>query len=118
MDSRAAAGVEAGLSRPRAAAGPNRCRVGRDGRHARAGREVHYPPCWHDGTERPIHRPTDPEAQPESYSGKKKGHTRTNLLVSNETGHMGFLSHTCAGKASEKSLAELAGYTLPPGRCL
>jgi DDE superfamily endonuclease len=28
------------------------------------------------------------------------------------------LSHTCEGKASDKSLAELAGYTLPPGRCL
>jgi hypothetical protein len=31
---------------------------------------------------------------------------------------MCFLSHTCAGKASDKSLAELAGYTLPPGSCL
>jgi hypothetical protein len=28
------------------------------------------------------------------------------------------LSHTSAGKASEKSLAERAGYTLPPGSCL
>jgi hypothetical protein len=31
---------------------------------------------------------------------------------------MCFLSHTCEGKASEKSLAELAGYTLPAGSCL
>ena len=28
---------------------------------------------------------------------------------------MSFLSHTCEGKASDKSVAELAGYTCPPG---
>jgi hypothetical protein len=31
---------------------------------------------------------------------------------------MCFLSHTCEGKASDQSLAELAGYTWPPGRWL
>ena len=31
---------------------------------------------------------------------------------------MCFLSHTCEGKASDQSWAELAGYTLPPGRWL
>ena len=31
---------------------------------------------------------------------------------------MCFLSYTCEGKASDKSMAELAGYTLPPGSCL
>ena len=36
----------------------------------------------------------------------------------NETCHVCFLSHTSEGKASDKSLAELAGYTLPPGSCL
>jgi hypothetical protein len=34
------------------------------------------------------------------------------------TCHVCFLSHTSEGKASDKSLAELAGYTLPPGSCL
>jgi DDE superfamily endonuclease len=29
-----------------------------------------------------------------------------------------YLSYTYEGKASDKSLAELAGYTLPPGSCL
>ena len=29
-----------------------------------------------------------------------------------------FVSHTCAGNASDKRMAELAGYTLPPGSCL
>jgi DDE superfamily endonuclease len=38
--------------------------------------------------------------------------------VIHETCHLGFLSDTCDGKASDKSLAELAGYTLPPGSCL
>jgi DDE superfamily endonuclease len=31
---------------------------------------------------------------------------------------MCFLSHTCEGNASDKSLAEEAGYPLPPGSCL
>jgi hypothetical protein len=38
--------------------------------------------------------------------------------VINETCHVYFLSHTYEGKASDKSLAELAAYTLPPGSCL
>jgi hypothetical protein len=29
-----------------------------------------------------------------------------------------FLSITCEGKASDKTIAEQAGYTLPPGSCL
>jgi len=35
--------------------------------------------------------------------------------VITETCHVCFLSHTYEGKASDKSLAELAGYSLPPG---
>jgi hypothetical protein len=84
-------------------------------RNAREGREVHHTPFWHDGTERPIHRPTAPEEHQEDYRGKKKCHTRKNLLVIPETWHLCFLSHTCEGKASDKSLAEAAGYSLPPG---
>jgi DDE superfamily endonuclease len=38
--------------------------------------------------------------------------------VITETCRIGFLSHTCEGKASDKSLAEEAGYTLPLGSCL
>ena len=65
-----------------------------------------------------IHRPIDPAEQQEYYSGKKKCHTLKNLLVITETCHVCFLSHTYEGKASDKSLAELSGYTLPPGSCL
>jgi DDE superfamily endonuclease len=38
--------------------------------------------------------------------------------VITETCHVCFLSHTYEGNASDKSVAELAGYTLPPGSCL
>jgi hypothetical protein len=38
--------------------------------------------------------------------------------VINETCHVCFLSHTCEGKASNKSIAELTGYTLPSGSSL
>ena len=35
-----------------------------------------------------------------------------------ETCHIYFLSATYEGKANDKSLADLEGYTLPPGSCL
>jgi hypothetical protein len=38
--------------------------------------------------------------------------------VITETCHVCFLSHTAEGKASDKSLAELADSTLPAGSCL
>jgi hypothetical protein len=38
--------------------------------------------------------------------------------VITETCHVCFLSHTCEGKASDKSMAELTGSPLPPGSCL
>jgi hypothetical protein len=76
------------------------------------------PPFWHDGTERPIHRPVDPEAQQDDYRGKKKGHTRKNLLVIHETCHIGFLRATDEGIVPDKSLAELASYPLPRGSYL
>jgi hypothetical protein len=110
--------VESGLSAAGTAAGPNGCRVSDVPCEQTDQGCPHLPPFWHDGTERPIHRPKDPEEQQDHYSGKKKCHTLKNLLVINETCHVCFLSHTCEGKASDKSIAELAGYTLPPGSCL
>jgi hypothetical protein len=92
--------------------------VCRNVRDAHGGRKLHDSPCWHDGTERPIHRPTDPEEQQEYDSGKKQCHTRNNLLVIQETCHVCCLSHTWEGKATEKSMAKWSGYRLPPGSCL
>ncbi len=76
------------------------------------------PPVWHDGTERPIQRPHDSEEREEYDSGKKKRHTLKNLLLITETWHVCFWSLTCEGKASDKTIAEQAGYTLPPGSYL
>src|SRR5262249_52685963 len=45
-------------------------------------------------------------------------HTIKNLLVIDERCHICFLSATYEGKANDKSLAELEGYTLPHGSCL
>ena len=118
MDSLTACRIESSLSHPRTAAGPNRRSVCGEVRDASDGRRLHYAPLWHDGTERPIHRPADPAAQQEYDRGKKKGHTRKNLLLSTETCQVCFLSHPSEGKASDKSLAELSGYTLPPGSWL
>jgi len=57
------------------------------------------PPFWQDGTERPLHRPTDPEEQQAYSSGKQKCHPVKNLLVIGESCHVGFLSDTYEGKA-------------------
>ena len=73
------------------------------------------PPCGPDGTERPIHRPANPEDQEDYYSGQKQCHTLKNLLVINETCHMGCLRATDDGKANDKRLADLEGDTFPPG---
>jgi hypothetical protein len=51
-----------------------------------------------DGTERPIQRPKDNELQKTNYSGKKKRHTRKNLILSTRTRHIGFLSRTVESK--------------------
>src|SRR4029450_13696665 len=118
MDSSAPSRVESCLSGSRAAAGSYGRRVSCDARDSPDSRFHSSPPFWHDGTERPIQRPTGPEEQQEYYSGNKKCHTLKNLLVINEMCHICFLSHTYEGKASDKSLAEMAGYTLPPGASL
>jgi hypothetical protein len=106
------------VSAPRLPARPYRGRVRDPPRdHTDEGR-VHVPPLWHDGTERPIHRPPDPEDQPESDSGKKKSPTLTNLLVINEASRVCFWSESSEGQVPDKSLADLAGYTWPAGRGL
>jgi hypothetical protein len=110
--------VESGLSTSRAASCPHSRRFSRPAQNSTGEGRVHVHPFWHDGTERPIHRPKDPEEQQDHYSGKKKCHTVKNLLIIDETCHICFLSDTCEGKAHDKSLADLAGYTLPYGSCL
>jgi len=71
-------------------------------------------PFFHDGTERPIQRPKDPEDQQEYYSGKKKCHTIKNLLVITETCHICFLSATYEGRTHDKCIADLAAIRCHP----
>jgi hypothetical protein len=68
---------------------------------------------FHDGTERPIPRPTDPDAQKKYYSGKKKQHTVKNIVVIGSQCKILFLTHTCEGKKHDKKAADEAGYSLP-----
>ena len=53
---------------------------------------------FHDGTERPINRPQDPEEQKLYYSGKQKQHTIKNDVLIDETCKIEFLTDTVEGK--------------------
>jgi hypothetical protein len=55
-----------------------------------------------DGTERPIQRPLNPEAQKANYSGKKKRHTRKHLAAVDETKRVLVLSKAREGKLHDK----------------
>lgn len=57
-----------------------------------------------DGTERPIQRPKDKEKQKANYSGKKKKHTRKNLIITDKNKRVGFLSKTVEGKKHDFTL--------------
>lgn len=57
-----------------------------------------------DGTERPIQRPKDKEKQKNNYSGKKKRHTRKNLVITDKNKRIGFLSKTSNGKEHDFTL--------------
>jgi len=67
----------------------------------------------HDGTERPINRPQDPEEQHLYYSGKQKKHTIKNDIVIDEPCKIRFLSDTVEGKKNDKRLADESGYCVP-----
>ena len=55
-----------------------------------------------DGTERPIQRPQDSEAQKANYSGKKKRHTRKHLAAVDETKRVLVLTQAREGKLHDK----------------
>jgi len=73
---------------------------------------------FHDGVERAIVRPRDPEDQQTYYSGKKKQHTIKNILVVDAASKVRFLSATGEGKKHDKKAADEAGYQLPAGSTL
>jgi hypothetical protein len=57
-----------------------------------------------DGVERPIQRSKDPETQKDDYSGKKKRHTRKNLVVSDGQRRVLALSDTESGHRHDYAL--------------
>jgi hypothetical protein len=71
------------------------------------------PPFFHDGTERPINRPTDLDEQRFHYSGKKKQHTLKNLLLIADHCWIEFLSTTYEGSWHDKAMADCERYVLP-----
>lgn len=68
---------------------------------------------FHDGTERPVPRPRDPDTQSEMYSGKKKRHTVKNNVVGDTKQKVVLLTATCEGKRHDKRIADEAAYTVP-----
>lgn len=57
-----------------------------------------------DGTERPIRRPKNAERQKQHYSGKKKRHTKKNLVITDKSKKVGFLGKTAAGSNHDFTL--------------
>lgn len=60
----------------------------------------------HDGTEREIPRPSDPDLQKEYYSGKKKKHTVKNAVITCLAGFILFCGATVEGKMHDKKIAD------------
>jgi Helix-turn-helix of DDE superfamily endonuclease len=72
-----------------------------------------------DGTERRRQRPQEAIAQKAHDSGKKKAHTDKNLLLVNEnTGQVGSLGPTIAGKTHDKKAADAAPIAYPTNATL
>lgn len=70
-----------------------------------------------DGTERPTQRPKDKDKQKETYSGKKKRHTRKNLVITEKSKRIGFLGKTVSGKTHDFAILkkQASPDNMPPG---
>lgn len=69
-----------------------------------------------DGVERKIQRPKKSKLTKKRYSGKKKTHTRKNIIVSDKNKRIFVVSPSKDGKFHDKNMLdkELIGETLPP----
>ena len=65
-----------------------------------------------DGTERPLQRPKDKAKQKKNYSGKKKAHTRKNIVITDKNKRIGFLNPPEEGKRHDYSIFK---DLFPPG---
>ncbi len=68
-----------------------------------------------DGTERPINRPQDKAQQKHYYSGKKRGHSVKNNIITERGGKVVYLSGTHEGKKHDKKIADEEDYHFPSG---
>lgn len=60
-----------------------------------------------DGMEQPIRRPKNQEKQKAAYSGKKKRHTKKNIVLSDtKRGYVHFLGRTQEGRKHDKAAAD------------
>lgn len=59
-----------------------------------------------DGVERRTQRPGKPKNQRKTYSGKKKAHTRKNVIIANENKRVLVLSPTKSGRRHDKRIAD------------
>jgi len=67
-----------------------------------------------DGTERRRQRPKNPEKQALHYSGKKKAHTDTHVVIVNaQSKRVGYLSGTYPGTTHDKKVAQGEGIGYP-----
>jgi DDE superfamily endonuclease/Helix-turn-helix of DDE superfamily endonuclease len=67
-----------------------------------------------DGTERERQRPSDPQAQKDYYSGKKKAHTYNNIvIVDRDTRTVEYLSQTYEGTWHDKAICDEEQFTFP-----
>src|SRR3954465_13235203 len=72
-----------------------------------------------DGTERPIRRPKDSQRRREDYSGKKKRHTKKNIVITDQpTGKVLGLGRTQAGSKHDKACVDEESYVFPEGSTL
>lgn len=69
-----------------------------------------------DGVERPIQRPQDNQVQEDCYSGKKKRHTKKNVLISDKrTKKVKALGRTQPGSRHDKAITDEEEYRFPKG---
>lgn len=72
-----------------------------------------------DGAERPTRRPSDTQQQKDDYSGKKKRHTKKNIVVTEKgTKKVLGLGDTHPGSQHDKSCVDADGFSYPKGSTL
>lgn len=59
-----------------------------------------------DGTERPIHKYDNQKSNKRHYSGKKKQHTKKNIVISNKAKRIQYLTPTSYGRRHDKYQAD------------